>query len=142
MHHNQTVQLFGFTSQRLVAEFMPTEKNDTQLIKLQRTVAELSLTTFSSENKDFPLPFTFVPWGQHIEIITRCKNLEEAVFYIQQVITKGLSRPSLINCIKSNLYDHQGKIVNNFTDHLPTLQSRLVQEVLKENYDFGFAGCT
>ena len=107
--------------------------------KLQRLVAELSLTTFSSENKDFPLPFALVPWGQHIEIITRCKNLEEAVFYIQQVITKGLSRPSLINCIKSNLYEHQGKIVNNFTDHLPALQSRLVQEVLKENYDFGFA---
>lgn len=133
-YNNETTKL-----QRLVAEFMPTEKNDTQLIKLQRTVAELSLTTFSSENKDFPLPFAFVPWGQHIEIITRCKNLEEAVFYIQQVITKGLSRPSLINCIKSNLYEHQGKIVNNFTDHLPTLQSRLVQEVLKENYDFGFA---
>lgn len=133
-YNNETTKL-----QRLVAEFMPTEKNDTQLIKLQRTVAELSLTTFSSENKDFPLPFTFVPWGQHIEIITRCKNLEEAVFYIQQVITKGLSRPSLINCIKSNLYEYQGKIVNNFTDHLPALQSRLVQEVLKENYDFGFA---
>lgn len=133
-YNNETTKL-----QRLVAEFMPTEKNDTQLIKLQRTVAELSLTTFSSENKDFPLPFALVPWGQHIEIITRCKNLEEAVFYIQQVITKGLSRPSLINCIKSNLYEHQGKIVNNFTDHLPALQSRLVQEVLKENYDFGFA---
>ena len=133
-YNNETTKL-----QRLVAKFMPTEKNDTQLIKLQRTVAELSLTTFSSENKDFPLPFALVPWGQHIEIITRCKNLEEAVFYIQQVVTKGLSRPSLINCIKSNLYEHQGKIVNNFTDHLPTLQSRLVQEVLKENYDFGFA---
>ena len=133
-YNNETTKL-----QRLVAEFMQTGKNDTQLIKLQRTVAELSLTTFSSENKDFPLPFAFVPWGQHIEIITRCKNLEEAVFYIQQVIAKGLSRPSLINCIKANLYKHQGKIVNNFTDHLPTLQSRLVQEVLKENYDFGFA---
>lgn len=33
---------------------------------------------------------------------------------------------------------HQGKIVNKFTDHLPALQSKLVQEDLKENYDFGF----
>lgn len=41
--------------------------------------------------------------------------------------------------LKTNLYGHQGKIVNNFTDHLPALQSKLVQEVLKENYDFGFA---
>ena len=29
--------------------------------------------------------------------------------------------------------------MNNFTEHLPALQSQLVQEVLKENYDFGFA---
>ena len=107
-------------------------------IKLQRPVAELD-ETIKDEGEDFPLPFSLVPWGQHIEIITRCKKLEEALFYIQQVIEKGLSRPALINCIKSNLYEHQGKIVNNFTDHLPALHSKLVQEVLKENYDFGFA---
>lgn len=50
-----------------------------------------------------------------------------------------MSRTALVNCIKANLYEHQGKILNNFTDHLPALQSKLVQEVLKENYDFGFA---
>ena len=88
---------------------------------------------------DFPLPFALVPWGQHIEIITRSKSLEEALFYIHRVIDNGLSRPALINCIKANLYEHQGKIVNNFTEHLPAVQSHLVQEVLKENYDFGFA---
>lgn len=60
-------------------------------IKLQRPVGELG----SYKDEDFPLPFALVPWGQHIEIITRSKNLEEAVFYIQQVIEKGLSRPAL-----------------------------------------------
>ncbi len=85
------------------------------------------------------MPFAFVPWGQHIEIVSRCKSIEEALFYIGKVIEQGLSRPALINCIKANLYEHQGKVVNNFTDHLPALQSKLVQEVLKENYDFGFA---
>ena len=85
------------------------------------------------------MPFALIPWRHHVEIITKCKSIEEALFYIQQVIDKGLSRPALINCIKSNLYEHQGKIINNFTDHLPALQSKLIQEVLKENYDFGFA---
>ena len=122
--------------QRSVAEIMPMRKENVISIKLQRPVAELDETI---KDEGFPLPFSLVPWGQHIEIITRCKKLEEALFYIQQVIEKGLSRPALINCIKSNLYEHQGKIVNNFTDHLPALQSKLVQEVLKENYDFGFA---
>ena len=122
--------------QRVIGELQPAVNQ--KYIKLQRPVAELD-ETIKDEGEDFPLPFSLVPWGQHIEIITRCKKLEEALFYIQQVIEKGLSRPALINCIKANLYEHQGKIVNNFTDHLPALQSKLVQEVLKENYDFGFA---
>ena len=122
--------------QRVIGELQPAVNQ--KYIKLQRPVVELD-ETIKDEGEDFPLPFSLVPWGQHIEIITRCKKLEEALFYIQQVIEKGLSRPALINCIKSNLYEHQGKIVNNFTDHLPALHSKLVQEVLKENYDFGFA---
>ena len=88
---------------------------------------------------EFPQQFAFVPWGQHIEIITRCKTVKEALFYINKVIEQGLSRPALINCIKANLFKHQGKIENNFTGNLPALHSSLVQEVLKENYDFGFA---
>ena len=120
--------------QRGIGELQPAVNQ--KCIKLQRPVAEFDETI---KDEGFPLPFSLVPWGQHIEIITRCKKLEEALFYIQQVIEKGLSRPALINCIKANLYEHQGKIVNNFTDHLPALQSKLVQEVLKENYDFGFA---
>lgn len=125
--------------QRPVAEIMPMSVIDERMTSLQRPVAELDETTPAYKGEEFPLPFALVPWGQHIEIITRCKSLEESLFYIQQVIEKGLSRPALINCIKANLYERQGKIVNNFTDHLPALQSKLVQEVLKENYDFGFA---
>ena len=112
-------------------------------LKLQRPVGEIIKNSVyeqtSEDGVEFPQPFALVPWGQHIEIITRSKNIEEALFYINQVIDKGLSRPALINCFKANLYEHQGKIVNNFTEHLPDLQSKLVQEVLKENYDFGFA---
>ena len=88
---------------------------------------------------EFPAIFAQIPWGQHIEIISRCKSMEEALFYIGQTIDRGLSRPALVNCIKANLYERQGKILNNFAEHMPALQSKLVQEVLKENYDFGFA---
>lgn len=88
---------------------------------------------------EFPLPFALVPWRHHVEIITKCKSIDEALFYIGKTIEQGLSRDALINCIKTNLYEHQGKIANNFSEHLPVLQSKLVQEVLKENYDFGFA---
>ena len=108
--------------------------------KLQRPVGELqSRQKLHQSGGEFPQQFAFVPWGQHIEIITRCKTVKEALFYINKVIEQGLSRPALINCIKANLFKHQGKIENNFTGNLPALHSSLVQEVLKENYDFGFA---
>lgn len=107
--------------------------------KLQQPVAEIMGEKLHQLDGEFPLPFTLVPWGHHVEIITKCKSIEEALFYVGQTIEKGLSRSALINCIKTNLFEHQGKIVNNFSEHLPTLQSKLVQEVLKENYDFGFA---
>jgi predicted nuclease of restriction endonuclease-like (RecB) superfamily len=123
--------------QRFVGELQSSVKQVNQ--RIQQPVGEIVKQSVSDIGEEFPLPFALVPWGQHIEIITRCKSLEESLFYIQQVIEKGLSRPALINCIKANLYEHQGKIINNFTDHLPALQSKLVQEVLKENYDFGFA---
>lgn len=113
--------------------------------KLQRPVGEIQnidnqyVTKHCQVGEEFPLPFALVPWGQHIEIITNCKTLDEALFYVRETIEKGLSRPALRNVIKANLFEHQGKIINNFSEHLPALQSKLVQEVLKENYDFGFA---
>ena len=51
------------------------------------------------------MPFALVPWGQHIEIISRSESVEEAVFYVHQVIEKGLIRPALINCFKARLYE-------------------------------------
>ncbi len=89
--------------------------------------------------REFPAPFALVPWRHHVEIISKCKSVDEALFYIGKTIEQGMSRAALVNCIKANLYEHQGKILNNFADHMPALQSKLVQEVLKENYDFGFA---
>ena len=103
--------------------------------KLQQPVAEFSQQPVG----EIPTSFALVPWGHHIEIISKCKSINEAFFYISKTIEQGLSRAALVNCIKANLYEHQGKILNNFTEHLPALQSQLVQEVLKENYDFGFA---
>ena len=113
--------------------------NQQAVSKLYQVGKEIQEKILYQDGKEFPLPFALVPWRHHIEILYRCKSIDEALFYVAKTIEQGLSRDALINCIKANLYEHQGKIVNNFTDHLPALQSKLVQEVLKENYDFGFA---
>ena len=123
--------------QRPIAELQGVENE--QDIKLQRPVGEFGDEKMHQVGAEFPVAFGLVPWGQHIEIITRCSSIEEALFYVGQTIDRGLSRPALINCIKANLYEHQGKILNNFAEHMPQLQSKLMQEVFKENYDFGFA---
>lgn len=113
--------------------------NQQTVSKLYQVGKEIREKILYQDGKEFPLPFALVPWRHHIEILYRCKSIDEALFYVGKTIEQGLSRDALINCIKANLYEHQGKIINNFTDYLPALQSKLVQEVLKENYDFGFA---
>ena len=107
--------------------------------KLQQPVREFEKTKLHQAGAEMPAFFAGVPWGHHIAIITKCKSVDEALFYIKKTVEQGMSRAALINCIKADLYSHQGKIVNNFTEKLPDLQSKLVQDVLKENYDFGFA---
>ena len=86
-------------------------------IKMHQLGAELDEEKLHQSGGEFPLPFALIPWRHHVEIITKCKSIEEAVFYIGQTIEKGLSRSALINCIKANLFEHQGKIINNFSGH-------------------------
>ena len=112
---------------------------ETNGTKLLQPVIKFDKEKFHQLGGEFPTSFACVPWGHHIAIISKCKSVDEALFYIGKTIEQGLSRAALVNCIKAHLYEHQGKILNNFTEHLPALQSQLVQEVLKENYDFGFA---
>ena len=38
---------------------------------------------------EFPLPFTLVPWRHHVEIITKCKSIDEALFYVGKTMEQG-----------------------------------------------------
>lgn len=33
---------------------------------------------------EMPQHFGMIPWGQHIEIFTKCESLDEALFYVSQ----------------------------------------------------------
>ena len=93
--------------------------------KLLQPVKELKYTGNEQTQKlyqtgrEFPAPFALVPWRHHVEIISKCKSIDEALFYIGKTIEQGMSRAALVNCIKANLYEHQGKILNNFAEHMP-----------------------
>ena len=86
----------------------------------------------------FPMVLGMVPWGHQTEIIAKCKSVDEAIFYLRECILGGWSRQTLDNSLKANLYKTQGKAISNFPEYLPEAQSRMAQEITKDNYDFGF----
>lgn len=86
----------------------------------------------------FPPVLGLVPWRHQDEIISKCKTIDEAIFYLKMCIQDGWSRSTLLNSIKGNLYQNHGKALSNYDKFLPEAQSRLAQEITKENYDFGF----
>ena len=102
------------------------EKPDRQ--KLKQVVAEIP----------FPAGFSFVPWGHHCLIITKCKEVDEALYYLRRTIEIGLSRSALDDCIRADLYHTSGAAVTNFAEKLPPVQGALAKEILKSNYDLGF----
>jgi len=50
-----------------------------------------------------------IPWGHHREIITKCKSVKEALFYVQKTIENGWSRAVLMNFLEADLFSAQGK---------------------------------
>lgn len=87
---------------------------------------------------EMPEIFGRIPWFHHVQIISKCKTLDDALFYIDRVVAEGWSRSKLENQIAANLYGSQGAAVNNFASTLPSTQSQLAKELLKDPYHFDF----
>jgi len=82
--------------------------------------------------------FTCVPWGHHMLILKKIKDIKEALFYINKTIENNWSRAVLEYQIESNLYGRQGKAVTNFSLTLPEPQSDLANALMKDPYNFDF----
>lgn len=84
-----------------------------------------------------------IPWGHHILIMSKVPgNPKKALFFIQQDLSNGWSRDMLLNFLSTDLYERQGKALNNFTATLPSETSDLAKEITKDPYNFAFAGIT
>ena len=79
-----------------------------------------------------------IPWGHNIAIISKIKNHEEALFYVNQTIAHNWSRSVLVHQIESDLYRREGKALSNFETTLPAPQSDLARQILKDPYVFDF----
>lgn len=45
-----------------------------------------------------------VPWKHQTHIVSKCKTIQEAIFYLNQVIEGNISRSELEHIIDANLY--------------------------------------
>lgn len=87
---------------------------------------------------EMPALFGNIPWFHHIHIISKCESIDEALFYIQKVSEEGWSRSRLEAQIAADLFQVQGATVTNFERTLPSPQSQLAREMLKDPYHFDF----
>lgn len=85
---------------------------------------------------------TQLPWGHNIIIITKCNDIKEALYYVQNTIIHNWSRSVLVHQIESRLYEREGKAVSNFVITLPKPQSDLAVQTLKDPYIFDFLSMT
>lgn len=85
-----------------------------------------------------PQSFGLVPWFHHVVVISKCKTIDEAFYYINKTVEEGWSRSWLESQIKNNLYKSQGAALTNFDSTLPTPQNQLAKELLKDKYNLDF----
>lgn len=92
----------------------------------------------AADQLDMPESFGKVPWFHHVQIISKCKTLDEALFYVKKVSTEGWSRHFLEEQISARLFQTQGAAITNFERTLPDSQNLLAKEILKDPYHFDF----
>ena len=79
-----------------------------------------------------------IPWWHNVIIISKIKEQDEALFYVQQTIQNNWSRAVLTHHIETRLYQREGKAITNFKATLPSPQSDLARQILKDPYNFDF----
>lgn len=114
--------------------------DELEITNRQQAVGEMEdqIRQQAADELEMPAKFAFVPWGHHIELISKCHSLQEAFFYINQVINGNWSRGRLEDEIKGDLFARQGGAITNFDNTLPAQQHMLAQEILKSPYNFAF----
>lgn len=79
-----------------------------------------------------------VPWGHHVHLMTKVKDVGIRQWYMEQTLANGWRRNVLTLMIESDAHRRTGKAVSNFGQQLPSPQSDLVQQTLKDPYIFDF----
>ena len=79
-----------------------------------------------------------IPWGHHTTILRKIKEVDKALFYVNQTFANNWSRSVLEYQIETDLYGRQGNAITNFKKTMPAIHSDLANAILKDPYNFEF----
>ena len=81
-----------------------------------------------------------ITWYHHIALMDKVKDRELYLWYAHKTAENGWSRNVLVHQIESGLYARQvtAEKINNFEDRLPSPQSELAIQTMKDPYIFDF----
>jgi len=85
-----------------------------------------------------PDPVADIPWGHNQTLLFKLKDPAQRLWYAAKTLEHGWSRAVLTVQIESDLFARQGKAVTNFSATLPSPESDLAQQSLKDPYKFDF----
>ena len=81
-----------------------------------------------------------ITWYHHIALMDKVKRPEEHIWYAKQAAENGWARNVLVHQIESGLYQRQvlTEKISNFENRLPSPQSELATQTMKDPYIFDF----
>ena len=79
-----------------------------------------------------------IPWGHNVRLLDRVRSAEVRTFYARKSLENGWSRAVLVAQIESGLHQRQGAAITNFPQTLPSPDSDLAQQTLKDPYVLDF----
>ncbi len=81
-----------------------------------------------------------IPWSHNVAILDKVKGAEQREWYIRKTAENGWSHSVLIHQIESGLYERQAiaEKISNFESKLPSPQSELAVQTMKDPYIFDF----
>lgn len=81
-----------------------------------------------------------IPWGHNIVLLDKVQDADKRLWYAETCQKNGWSRNVLVHQIESSLYERQvlADKISNFDRRLPSTQSELAVQTMKDPYVFDF----
>jgi predicted nuclease of restriction endonuclease-like (RecB) superfamily len=102
------------------------------------TIGQSATARLKNAEKPLPHEFLSVSFTAHILLLQKCRTTEEWCFYIEQAARNQWSIDLLEHHIESKLYEHQGRMQNNFAQNMPGYLRNDAIRAFRDEYLFPF----